>query len=348
MASGSDGHHRNPSELSRTVSGLGIVRESLSRQQSHHALIEHAADFAVSPPASGVGHYSAGSTGVEPTSPPQGWNVHFARPIEEGFSPYSSPRSGGSHAEDLRDSIHSAWDKGAKRGAYAPLREERDLGSRKTEETDYDAMSLDSLQMHGHEHEDERHLGNDQPVVDHIFATTRELGFDEEQAFQSGPAGPTHRPKKHPSNVRIERRSWPAIWLLIMSIYSTVGSGLWLVVAIIEPRWGGTISTNGPLALSTAGVLVAIFAKTIEMSFVTVVVAFIGQVLTRRAIATQEGMTMAEMAMRSWITVRCLAPSCRPLAESQSSVLICASSNQEHLYQTSVFCLMLPAHCWVS
>lgn len=35
----------------------------------------------------------------------------------------------------------------------------------------------------------------------------------------------------------------------------------------------------------------------------TVFVAFIGQVLTRRAIATNAGMTMAEMTMRTWITV---------------------------------------------
>jgi hypothetical protein len=32
-------------------------------------------------------------------------------------------------------------------------------------------------------------------------------------------------------------------------------------------------------------------------------VAFVGQVLTRRAIGTSEGMTMAEMTMRTWITV---------------------------------------------
>ncbi|OLN81137.1 hypothetical protein CCHL11_09535 [Colletotrichum chlorophyti] len=44
------------------------------------------------------------------------------------------------------------------------------------------------------------------------------------------------------------------------------------------------------------------FAKTIEISFVTVFVTFIGQVLTRRAfIKKSKGMTLAEMTMRSWV-----------------------------------------------
>lgn len=163
-------------------------------------------------------------------------------------------------------------------------------------------MSLDSLQMHELDSQDPR-------AFDRGFTTVREVDRDrEDEAFETPRSGSTplvgnSRLKRTPKNVRIERRSWPAVWLLITSIYSTVMSGIWLITAIVEPRWGSTISTNGPIPLSTANLLIAAFAKTIEMSFVTVTVAFIGQVLTRRAIATHEGMTMAEMTMRTWITV---------------------------------------------
>lgn len=216
------------------------------------------------------------------------------------ISPDSSPRGRHSPEDEFRHSIHSAWDLGARRGRYAPLEHERDLGLGDGRTRDLDTMSLDSLQM--------RDLGRDDPH-DRIFTAERDVGRDEEDPLRTPGAGATPLVGKHPAlrraptSVRITRRSWPAVWLLIMSVYSTVLSGIWLVTAIVEPRWGSTISTNGPISLSTASLLTTIFAKTIEMSFVTVAVAFIGQVLTRRAIATQEGMTLAEMTMRTWITV---------------------------------------------
>jgi hypothetical protein len=53
---------------------------------------------------------------------------------------------------------------------------------------------------------------------------------------------------------------------------------------------------------STANVLVQIFAKLIELSFVTVFVTFLGQVLSRRAFSRESrGVTLAEMTMRNWI-----------------------------------------------
>jgi hypothetical protein len=56
------------------------------------------------------------------------------------------------------------------------------------------------------------------------------------------------------------------------------------------------------MAPSTASLLSAFFAKTIELSFVTVFVAFLGQVLTRRALMKHSsGITIADMSMRSWI-----------------------------------------------
>lgn len=106
-------------------------------------------------------------------------------------------------------------------------------------------------------------------------------------------------------DVHVRRRSWLYIILMIFSVYSTILSGLWFVVAIIQPRYGkGISSSNGGhvVAPSTASLVTALLAKTTEISFVTVFVAFVGQVLTRRAfIKGSQGVTLAEMTMRNWI-----------------------------------------------
>ena len=89
---------------------------------------------------------------------------------------------------------------------------------------------------------------------------------------------------------------------MILAIYSTVFSGMWLLIAIVKPRYGQRITSNGKFPPGTASLLCAAFAKTIELSFVTVFVAFLGQVLSRRAFIKQSrGITIAEMSMRSWV-----------------------------------------------
>ena len=97
------------------------------------------------------------------------------------------------------------------------------------------------------------------------------------------------------------RSSWLAISILGLSIYSTVFSGTWLLIAIMKVRYGSTVSTKGALPITTASVLYAAFAKSIELSFVTVFVAFVGQALSRRARFQPKGFTIAEMSMRSWV-----------------------------------------------
>lgn len=77
---------------------------------------------------------------------------------------------------------------------------------------------------------------------------------------------------------------------------------MWLVLAIIRPRYGRRISNGSGLPPSTASLLCAAFAKSVELSFTTVFVAFIGQVLSRRAfVKKSKGITIAEMSMRSWV-----------------------------------------------
>ncbi|EEP76297.1 predicted protein [Uncinocarpus reesii 1704] len=104
------------------------------------------------------------------------------------------------------------------------------------------------------------------------------------------------------NNVIQRRTSWLSISILLLAFYSTAFSGIYLVVACVKPRFGNRIGTDGGLAPSTASLLSAFFAKTIELSFVTVFVAFLGQVLSRRALAKRSpGISIADMSMRSWI-----------------------------------------------
>lgn len=97
--------------------------------------------------------------------------------------------------------------------------------------------------------------------------------------------------------------NWLAITVIILSIFSTFFSGAFLVIALNAPRYHETIGKDRKLTISSAAFLTSFFAKMIELSFVTVVVAFLGQSLTRRAYRQEAdpGVTLAEMSMRSWI-----------------------------------------------
>lgn len=107
-------------------------------------------------------------------------------------------------------------------------------------------------------------------------------------------------PAKH--DIHAHRGSWLSISILALSIYSTVFSGIWLVLALIQPRYGRAIHSGGKLTPSTASTIFALFAKTIELSFVTVFITFLGQVLSRRSLVkSSRGVTIAEMTMRTWV-----------------------------------------------
>ncbi|KAI1432107.1 hypothetical protein GGR50DRAFT_689204 [Xylaria sp. CBS 124048] len=105
-------------------------------------------------------------------------------------------------------------------------------------------------------------------------------------------------------DVYVKRWSRIYIILVILSLYSTLLSGLWLGVSIFQPRYGRTISSGHgwQVAPSTATLLATLFAKSIELTFVTVFVAVLGQVLTRRAFSRHSrGVTLAELTMRNWV-----------------------------------------------
>ncbi|KUJ11412.1 uncharacterized protein LY89DRAFT_225149 [Mollisia scopiformis] len=103
-------------------------------------------------------------------------------------------------------------------------------------------------------------------------------------------------------DIHSHRYSWLSISILMLSIYSTIFSGIWLVLALAQPRYGRAIHSGGKLSPSTASIVFALFAKTIELSFVTVFITFLGQVLSRRSLVkSSRGVTIAEMTMRTWV-----------------------------------------------
>ncbi|KIW99029.1 uncharacterized protein Z519_00692 [Cladophialophora bantiana CBS 173.52] len=98
--------------------------------------------------------------------------------------------------------------------------------------------------------------------------------------------------------------SWWTTSILALAIYSTVFSGVFLGIAFAKPRWGERIGTNGHLSFGNATLLSALLSKTVELSFVTIFVALLGQILSRRAFAKTDrnsGISIAEMTMRSWV-----------------------------------------------
>ena len=99
--------------------------------------------------------------------------------------------------------------------------------------------------------------------------------------------------------------TWFMTMIVVLTIYSTVFSGIFLGLAIAQPRWGHRIGTHGALSYDTATLLSALFSKTVELSFVTTVVATLGQILSKRAFKRaskmNKGISIAEMNMRLWI-----------------------------------------------
>jgi len=99
------------------------------------------------------------------------------------------------------------------------------------------------------------------------------------------------------------RFTWVSIAIVIITLFSTVFSGIFLGLALRAPRYGHYITSNGPLKPADAILLTSVFAKLIELSFVTSFVAFLGQVLSRRAFMKEQGrgVTLSELSMWRWV-----------------------------------------------
>ncbi|KAF2105535.1 hypothetical protein BDV96DRAFT_360162 [Lophiotrema nucula] len=99
------------------------------------------------------------------------------------------------------------------------------------------------------------------------------------------------------------RFSWLSITVIIICLFSTVFSAIFLGLAWKGPRYGRRITTHGSLKPGDAIVLTSVMAKLIELSFVTSFVAFLGQVLSRRAFMKEQGrgVTLSELSMWRWV-----------------------------------------------
>ncbi|KAH7090439.1 hypothetical protein FB567DRAFT_291625 [Paraphoma chrysanthemicola] len=99
------------------------------------------------------------------------------------------------------------------------------------------------------------------------------------------------------------RLTWLNVTIIIICVFSCVFSGIFVGLAIREPFWGRRITSQGPLTPANAVLLTTIFAKLIELSFVTSFVAFLGQVLSRRAFVKAEGrgVSLAELSIWRWV-----------------------------------------------
>ncbi|KAK4561394.1 hypothetical protein LTR86_004711 [Recurvomyces mirabilis] len=110
-------------------------------------------------------------------------------------------------------------------------------------------------------------------------------------------------PREHCRSHKPVVRKWFSKTIFALSIFSTGMSAVFVGTAIGAPRYGRYVTTNGLLTASSAATLTTSIAKLIELSFITVLVACIGQILARRAyrLESGSGVTLAEMSMRSWV-----------------------------------------------
>jgi hypothetical protein len=101
----------------------------------------------------------------------------------------------------------------------------------------------------------------------------------------------------------ISRFSWISVTIVLICLFSTVFSGIFLGLALKGPRYGRTITSQGSFKPADAIVLTSVMAKLIELSFVTSFVAFLGQVLSRRAFMKEHGrgVTLSELSMWRWV-----------------------------------------------
>lgn len=88
---------------------------------------------------------------------------------------------------------------------------------------------------------------------------------------------------------------------MILAVYSVVLSGVWLGLAIAKPHYGRFISVTGTVRPETAPTITAGIAKSIELAFVTVFIAFVGQSLSRKAIGKESDITIADFELRTFI-----------------------------------------------
>lgn len=99
------------------------------------------------------------------------------------------------------------------------------------------------------------------------------------------------------------RFTWLNLSVIIICFFSCIFSGVFLVLALKGPRYGRRITSQGSFKPADAILLTTVMAKLVELSFVTSFVAFLGQVLSRRAFMKEHGrgVTLSELSMWRWV-----------------------------------------------
>ncbi|KAF1944188.1 hypothetical protein EJ02DRAFT_341468 [Clathrospora elynae] len=99
------------------------------------------------------------------------------------------------------------------------------------------------------------------------------------------------------------RFTWLNLSVMVICLFSCVFSGIFLGLAIHAPHYGRRISSHGSFKPDDAILLTTVVAKLVELSFVTAFVAFLGQVLSRRAFMKDHGrgVTLSELSMWRWV-----------------------------------------------
>jgi hypothetical protein len=105
--------------------------------------------------------------------------------------------------------------------------------------------------------------------------------------------------------IRSSRFTWLNVTMICICSVSTALSAMFVVLASKGQRYGDYIGNNpdATLSISAAILWTSIMAKTIELTFVTGFVAFLGQVLSRRALAesNSRGVTLSELTIWRWL-----------------------------------------------
>ncbi|KAL8949757.1 MAG: hypothetical protein Q9222_004156 [Ikaeria aurantiellina] len=156
--------------------------------------------------------------------------------------------------------------------------------------------------LEGHEGWKEDDISKPEPHEAFVAGPETESLHKQAATLTKQSNGPQEPWCKAKTKLHRSKGSRLAISIVALSVYSTILSGLWLGVSIKKPHYDHWISNTGRLPPAAASSLANVIAKTIEVSFATVLVTFVGQVLSRRALVERSrGITIAEMATKSWI-----------------------------------------------
>jgi hypothetical protein len=121
--------------------------------------------------------------------------------------------------------------------------------------------------------------------------------FDTTYGFDPSKECPT-RGSFHSS-----RFTWMNAAIVSIGSVSTILAAMFVMLALKGQRYGNFIGNefDSKMTISTAILLTSVIAKTIELTFVTAFVAFLGQVISRKAFIQNSGVTLSEMTMWRWV-----------------------------------------------